>query len=100
MNPSRTCRQMKLIPPGCLLAAAATAWLAVAAVWPARADAVPGEEVKTRSYTLAEKSIQHAKENLPRQIYTDNPELTKLVHALYSDCLGHVFEALDGLIVR
>ena len=65
---------MKLISPGSLLAAVAAAWLAMAAVWLARADAVPGEEVKTRRYTLAEKSIQHAKENLPKQVSTENPK--------------------------
>lgn len=81
MNPSRTYRKIKRTLPGSWLVVAA--WLAVAAVWPARADAATGEEKKTRSYTLAEKTIQHAKENLPKQISTENQELTKLVHDLY-----------------
>jgi len=63
---------------------AVAAWLAVAAAWPVRADAAPDKEEKTRRYTLAEKSIQHARENLPKQVSTENPELTKLVHDLYS----------------
>ena len=44
-----------------------------------------GEEGPERKYTLAEENIQHAKENLPRQIYTDDPKLTKQVHNLYID---------------
>jgi hypothetical protein len=70
MNPSRTYRKTKHNLPGSWLAAAATVWLALAAVLPARADTAPGEEGKTRTYTLAEKSIQHAKENLLKQVTT------------------------------
>ena len=36
-----------------------------------------GEEGTKRKYTLAEKNIQHAKENLPKQIYTQDPKLTR-----------------------
>ena len=81
---------------------AAVAWLAVAAVWPARADTAPGEEGKTRTYTLAEETIQHAKENLPKQVSTESPELTKLVHDLYIDCtFDKLWEpALPGLPYR
>jgi len=86
MNPSRTCRKMKLILPASLLAAAATAWLAVAAVWPARADTAQGEVKKERTYTLAEETVRRARENLPKQVSTESPELTKLVHDLYVDC--------------
>jgi len=46
-----------------------------------------GQEGAKRKYTLAEKSIQHAKENLPLQICTESPELTRQVHNLYIDCL-------------
>jgi hypothetical protein len=46
-----------------------------------------GQEVAKRKYTLAEKSIQHAKENLLLQICTESPELTRQVHNLYIDCL-------------
>ena len=85
MNPSKTYRKTKHNLPGSGLAAAATVWLALAAVWPAKVDAAPGKEVKGRSYTLADKTIQHAKENLPKQVSTESPELTKLVHDLYID---------------
>jgi len=52
-----------------------------------------------KEYTLAEKNIQHAKENLPRQVYTEDPELTRQVHNLYIDCLfDKLWEpALPGL---
>jgi hypothetical protein len=55
-----------------------------------------------RTYTLAEKSIQHAKENLPRQIVTEDPKLTRQVHNLYIDCLfDKLWEpALPGLPYR
>jgi len=58
-----------------------------------------GQEGATRKYTLAEKNIQHAKKNLPIQVYTEDPELTKMVHDLYNDCLfDKVWEpALPGL---
>jgi len=53
----------------------------------------------TRIYTLAEKNIQHARENLSEQIYTEDPELTRQVHNLYIDCLfDKLWEpALPGL---
>ncbi|MCP4313966.1 MAG: hypothetical protein GY790_22145 [Bacteroidetes bacterium] len=59
------------------------------------------EEVQ-RKYTLAEKSIQHARESLPGQIYTEDPELTRQVHNLYIDCLfDKLWEpALPGLPYR
>jgi hypothetical protein len=97
---SRRCRKMTLLPSDFLLPAAA--WLAFAAVLPARADTAPGEEGKTRTYTVAEESIQHAKENLLKQVTTENPELTKLVHNLYRDCLfDKLWEpALPGLPYR
>ena len=99
MNITRTC-QKKIIPSGSVLAAAAC--LAVAAAWPVRADAAPDKEEKTRRYTLAEKSIQHARENLPKQVSTENPEFTKLVHDLYVDCtFDKLWEpALPGLPYR
>lgn len=52
-----------------------------------------------RKYTLAEKNIQHAKENLPKLVYTEDPELTRQVHNLYIDCLfDKLWEpALPGL---
>ncbi len=63
---------------------------------------VTGAEGKARTYTLAEKSIQHARENLPKQVSTENPELTKLVHDLYRDCtFDKLWEpALPGLPYR
>jgi hypothetical protein len=61
-----------------------------------------GQEGEKRKYTLAEKSIQHAKENLPQQIFTESPELTRQVHNLYIDCLfDKLWEpALPGLPYR
>jgi len=61
-----------------------------------------GQEVAQRKYTLAEKSINHAKENLPGQISTEDPALTRQVHNLYIDCLfDKLFEpALPGLPYR
>jgi hypothetical protein len=58
-----------------------------------------GQEGAKRKYTLAEKSIQHAKESLPGQISTEDPELTRQVHNLYIDCLfDKLWEpALPGL---
>jgi hypothetical protein len=52
-----------------------------------------------RTYTLAEKNIQHAKENLPRQIVTQDSKFTEQVHNLYTDCLfDKLWEpALPGL---
>jgi hypothetical protein len=102
MNPSRTCRKTKHNLPGSWLAAAATAWLALAAIWPARADSAPEEAKKERTYTLAEETIRHAKENLPIQVFTEDPELTKLVHDLYIDCtFDKLWEpALPGLPYR
>lgn len=93
-NVTRTCRKKKLMASG--------AWLAVAAVWPVLADSAIDKAEKTRRYTLAEKSIQHARENLPKQVSTENPELTKLVHDLYSDCtFDKLWEpALPGLPYR
>ncbi|MEI6336945.1 MAG: trehalase family glycosidase, partial [Methylococcaceae bacterium] len=63
---------------------------------------VTGAEGKARTYTLAEKSIQHARENLPKQVSTENPKLTKLVHDLYIDCtFDKLWEpALPGLPYR
>lgn len=57
------------------------------------------QEGAKRKYTLAEKSIQHATENLPGQISTEDPELTRQVHNLYIDCLfDKLWEpALPGL---
>ena len=46
-----------------------------------------GQEGAERKYTLATKNIQHAEKNLPLQVYTEDPELTKQVHNLYVDCL-------------
>jgi hypothetical protein len=62
-------------------------------------NTVLGQEGNERKYTLAEKNIQHAKENLPRQIYTEDPEQTRQVHNLYIDCLfDKLWEpALPGL---
>ncbi len=65
-NLSRICRNLKLLPSGCFPAAAA--WLAFAAILPARADTAPGEEGRTRTFTLAEKTIRRAKENLPKHL--------------------------------
>jgi hypothetical protein len=61
-----------------------------------------GQEVEKRKYTLAEKSINHAKENLPGQISTEDPALTRQVHNLYIDCLfDKLWEpALPGLPYR
>jgi len=61
-----------------------------------------GQEGAKREYTLAEKNIQHAKENLPGQIYTEDPELTRQVHNLYIDCLFDKLwkPALPGLPYR
>jgi len=58
-----------------------------------------GQEGTKRKYILAEKTIQHAKENLPKQIYTEDPELNRLVHNLFIDCLfDKLWEpALPGL---
>ena len=58
-----------------------------------------GQEDVERKYTLAEKSIKQAKANLPGQIYTEDPELTRQVHDLYIDCLfDKLWEpALPGL---
>ncbi len=58
-----------------------------------------GQEGAKRKYTLAEKNIQHARENLSEQIYTEDPELTRQVHNLYIDCLfDKLWEpALPGL---
>jgi len=61
-----------------------------------------GSEEKPRNYMLAENTIQHAKDNLPQQVSTENPELTKLVHGLYTDCtFDKLWEpALPGLPFR
>ena len=61
-----------------------------------------GQEGAERKYTLAEKNIQHAKENLPKQIYTQEAKLTRQVHNLYIDCLfDKLWEpALPGLPYR
>ena len=58
-----------------------------------------GEEGTKRKFTLAEKNIRHAKENLPGQIYTQDPKLTRQIHNLYIDCLfDKLWEpALPGL---
>ena len=100
MNMTRAVLKMKLIPKGAWLAA--TVWLALAAVWPARADTAPGDAKKERTYTLAEETIRHARENLPKQVSTENPELTKQVHDLYRDCtFDKLWEpALPGLPYR
>jgi hypothetical protein len=76
--------------------------LAIAAISPARADTAPEEAKKERTYTLAEETIRRAKENLPKQVATENPELTKLVHDLYVDCtFDKLWEpALPGLPYR
>jgi len=52
-----------------------------------------------RTYTLAEKNILHAKENLSKQIVTQDLKLTEQVHNLYTDCLfDKLWEpALPGL---
>ncbi len=102
MNPSRIYRKAQHSLPGSWLAAAATAWLAVAAVWPARADTAQGEVKKERTYTLAEETVRRARENLPKQVSTESPELTKLVHDLYVDCtFDKLWEpALPGLPYR
>ena len=61
-----------------------------------------GQEGAKRVYTLAEKSVQHARKNLPGQISTEDPELTRQVHNLYIDCLfDKLWEpALPGLPYR
>ena len=61
-----------------------------------------GQEEAKRKYTLAEKNIQHARESLPVQIYTEDPERTRQVHNLYIDCLfDKLWEpALPGLPYR
>jgi hypothetical protein len=61
--------------------------------------AAMGEEGAKRKYTLAKENIQHAKENLPRQIVTEDAELTRQVQNLYIDCLFDKFwePALPGL---
>ena len=61
-----------------------------------------GQEGAQRKYTLAEKSIQNARKNLPEQIFTEDPEFTRQVHNLYIDCLfDKLFEpALPGLPYR
>jgi len=58
-----------------------------------------GQEGASRKYTLAEKNIKLAKKNLPEQIYTEDPGLTRKVHDLYVDCLfDKLWEpALPGL---
>jgi neutral trehalase len=65
-------------------------------------NTVLGQEGAQRKYTLAEKSIQHAKENLSGQISTEDPALTRQVHKLYIDCLfDKLWEpALPGLPYR
>lgn len=56
-----------------------------------------GQDGAKRKYTLATKNIHHAKENLPLQVYTEDPELTKQVHNLYIDCLfDKVWERYNG----
>jgi len=62
-------------------------------------NTAPCQDGAKRKYTLAEKNIQHAKENLPGQIYTEDPELTRQIHNLYIDCLfDKLWEpALPGL---
>ena len=62
-------------------------------------NTVLGQEGAQRKYTLAEKNIQHARESLPVQIKTEDPELTRQVHNLYIDCLfDKLWEpALPGL---
>ena len=65
-------------------------------------NATLGQEGAKRMYTLAEKNIQQARESLPGQIYTEDPELTRQVHNLYIDCLfDKLWEpALPGLPYR
>jgi len=60
--------------------------------------ALSKEEAK-RNYTLAEKNIEHSKKNLPKQIYTQDPKLTRQVQNMYADCLFDKFwePALPGL---
>ena len=62
-------------------------------------NSVLGQEGAKRKYTLAEKNIQHARESLPMQIKTEDPELTRQVHNIYIDCLfDKLWEpALPGL---
>jgi len=61
-----------------------------------------GQEGAKRVYTLADKSIQHARENLQGQISTEDTALTRQVHNLYIDCLfDKLWEpALPGLPYR
>jgi hypothetical protein len=66
MTPSKTYRNTQHNLPGFWLATAV--WLILAVAWPAGADTAPGEEGKTRTYTLAEKTIRRAQENLPKQV--------------------------------
>ena len=63
------------------------------------ANTAIGKEKAKRTYTLAKENIQHAKENLPKQIYTEDPELTRQVQNIYIDCLFDKFwePALPGL---
>ena len=102
MTPSRNYRNTQHNLPGFWQAAAVVVWLTLAVVWPARANPAPGEEGNTRTYTLAETTIRRAKENLPKQVSTESPELTKLVHDLYIDCtFDKLWEpALPGLPYR
>gem|GEM_PF-566131 len=99
-NPPRIYRNLKLLLSACLPAAAA--WLAFAAILPARADTAQGEARTERTFTLAEETIRRARENLPKQVSTESPELTKLVHDLYIDCtFDKLWEpALPGLPYR
>ncbi len=65
-------------------------------------NASMGQEVAKRTYTLAERSIKEARLNLPRQINTEDSELTRQVHDLYIACLfDKLWEpALPGLPYR
>lgn len=56
------------------------------------------EERQKRQYTLAEENNQHAKDDLPRHMATQDAELTRQVHNLYVDCLSDKFwePALPG----
>jgi hypothetical protein len=46
-----------------------------------------GQGNGVRKLTPAEKNIKQARMNLPKQIYTEDPELTRQVHRLYVECL-------------
>ena len=46
-----------------------------------------GQGNGVRKLTPAEKNINQARMNLPTQIYTEDPELTRQVHRLYVECL-------------